>query len=752
MAVNLDWGLAQQNPNVVGNYLQGQQQGNALREQAANAQMRQLQMNALQRQMQGQQEAGAALKTGDTTGAQNALIGTGQYEGASAIGKMSNEQVARAHQASDDLLSGMQALRSLPQEQRAAAAQRMLPALIARNPHINPQMLQGVDLSDTGLAQAEQQVIGLKSYLEMHKPQVVDSGAGSHTLIDPMTGQQKGVIRGAFTQHPGDVTQFPDGMAPGAGGAQPGFQPGDVSASAPPPAPPNGPVPSETVGGGAAPAAFKAAIRGQEAPAGQAGAGVTGPMTQFGQAHGTFQVMDPTGQALAQKLGIAWRPDLMRGTSPEAVQYQNTIGDAAVNDAWAHGGGDPAKAAAYYYGGSDQKLWGPKTRAYQQAIVSRMGAPTGQSMNAVATVGDQPAGQKIPGYTAVSAGPLWSTRSDGVRVNNATGEMQAPLQGHPSTPQELQAQRMDPNTPGAFTEPSGKIDVNSAATDQMIAASYNPSTIDTIARMALANGGKVPPLARGRSAAMILPQIYNHIDEIRKVEGLTAEGIVRQGITLKADAGALMEMTKKAAFTDAQEGTAKAAGKYALAAVQALNNTQYRLLNQALLAGRKEVGDPLVNVAISRVGTYMDETAKVIAGGNGGAAPTDSVRKDTQSRLSVADSFPAFKAVMESMNQEMDFRSTFLHQGVATISDRISSQGGNVPPAAGAKAPASHPLYTPQQQAVIKQVQANPAAARAPQGSKINPFIPTNRNQVMKLKPAQWFVNPVDGKLLQRAR
>lgn len=116
--------------------------------------------------------------------------------------------------------------------------------------------------------------------------------------------------------------------------------------------------------------AFKSAIIGQES------GGRYGVANQQGSgAMGVGQVMPETARALSSRLGIPYRPDLMGGTSAEARSYQDKITDAALREAWAAGGNgrDVRTSAHYYHGGSNRKIWGPKTRDYGQSILRRMG-------------------------------------------------------------------------------------------------------------------------------------------------------------------------------------------------------------------------------------------------------------------------------------------------------------------------------------------------------------------------------------------
>jgi len=94
-------------------------------------------------------------------------------------------------------------------------------------------------------------------------------------------------------------------------------------------------------------------------------------------AMGAYQVMPATAKTLAERLGLPWRPELMTAATADGRRYQDAIGHAAVSEAVEASGGDPAVAAAYYHGGSDQSKWGPKTRQYAQEVIARIGRQGG---------------------------------------------------------------------------------------------------------------------------------------------------------------------------------------------------------------------------------------------------------------------------------------------------------------------------------------------------------------------------------------
>jgi len=106
--------------------------------------------------------------------------------------------------------------------------------------------------------------------------------------------------------------------------------------------------------------------------------GILGPMTDYGQAQGLTQMLPETAQAMAQKLGVPWKPELMTGTSPEAADYQRTLGRAYFDEGMQKYGGDPVKALMYYHGGPNEALWGPKTQAYAQNVLRGASGPSAQ--------------------------------------------------------------------------------------------------------------------------------------------------------------------------------------------------------------------------------------------------------------------------------------------------------------------------------------------------------------------------------------
>jgi soluble lytic murein transglycosylase-like protein len=98
------------------------------------------------------------------------------------------------------------------------------------------------------------------------------------------------------------------------------------------------------------------------------------PNAEGSGAIGLGQTMPDTAKALAARLKLPFRPDLLKGNTPEARKYQDAIANAALDEAWAYGKGNPELAAYYYFAGPDKRGWGPKTKQYGKDILRRMGS------------------------------------------------------------------------------------------------------------------------------------------------------------------------------------------------------------------------------------------------------------------------------------------------------------------------------------------------------------------------------------------
>lgn len=87
---------------------------------------------------------------------------------------------------------------------------------------------------------------------------------------------------------------------------------------------------------------------------------------------GSTQMLPATAQEMAAKVGLPYRPDLLQSNDPQAVQYQHALGQAYLQEGFSKTG-NLRDALRYYHGGPNRSMWGPKTNAYADAVLSRMG-------------------------------------------------------------------------------------------------------------------------------------------------------------------------------------------------------------------------------------------------------------------------------------------------------------------------------------------------------------------------------------------
>jgi hypothetical protein len=91
-------------------------------------------------------------------------------------------------------------------------------------------------------------------------------------------------------------------------------------------------------------------------------------------AMGGYQFMPETARALAKRIGIEYRPDLMtgdKGRSKEGRAYQERLMDDQMKDILAYSDGDVGKAATYHFAGPNTKIHGAKTRQYEKEMLNR---------------------------------------------------------------------------------------------------------------------------------------------------------------------------------------------------------------------------------------------------------------------------------------------------------------------------------------------------------------------------------------------
>lgn len=151
-------------------------------------------------------------------------------------------------------------------------------------------------------------------------------------------------------------------------------------------------------GGEASVDAWRRALRALES------SGDYGAINRQSNAMGGYQFLPSTAKALAERIGLPYRPELLTGKggrSAQGVAYQERLMDEQMKDALAFSKGDPALFAAYHYAGPNRKLWGEQTRAYQQRFLRAIGAGRGAPDAANFAGSDAPPPPSAPDFVAL---------------------------------------------------------------------------------------------------------------------------------------------------------------------------------------------------------------------------------------------------------------------------------------------------------------------------------------------------------------
>lgn len=114
--------------------------------------------------------------------------------------------------------------------------------------------------------------------------------------------------------------------------------------------------------------------------------------TEGSGAMGAYQFMPDTARALARRLGLDYRPELLRGDrgrSEEGREYQDALGTASLQEAIDFSGGDLSRAAAYHFAGPNERGWRENTARYQRQLAERYGGDGESEGGTPASTGDR---------------------------------------------------------------------------------------------------------------------------------------------------------------------------------------------------------------------------------------------------------------------------------------------------------------------------------------------------------------------------
>jgi hypothetical protein len=212
-----------------------------------------------------------------------------------------------------------------------------------------------------------------------------------------------------------------------------------------------------------------------------------------------------------------------------------------------------------------------------------------------------------------------------------------------------------------------------------------PDALDSAARTYRMTG-TIPPLGQGKAASALRSAIINKAGELDKADGKTGEQSAIDRITGKSNTSALNQLQKQRTMISAFEKNAQLNGDMALKLSDQVDRTGVPILNQWLQAGQKNItGNPAVSQFHAANETFVNEYAKIMSGSMGNTAVSDSARAHAHSLLSTAQTKDQYKAIMGTLNQEMNNRMAGLDQELAASKDSFKGTQPSAPNTQGWK-------------------------------------------------------------------
>lgn len=360
----VQWGLAGV-PGGGFDYLDSLQQIGSLALQKQQQQFGDMRLQQGRTQMQAREQAAGMARGGDFAGARQTAALGGDFDFASALGGLREDQLGQVQRELDTIGMLAPQLKRVPLEQRAQVA---IPIL--KQAGFSDQELANADWTDAGIDGAYALSAAGKAALaqqmalaaERAKPRVVGSGGALIDGSGQVLFQQPKEADWVFDSESGSWLMKPGTGSPGVTAGMPGGQ----SMTQP-----------QTTG----PDVFNRMVSAESG--GRQFAAGGGALTSPKGAVGIAQVMPGTAPEAARLAGLPWDAQRYRG-DPE---YNRALGEAYYNKQLADFG-DPMKAAAAYNagpgavrraiqkGGQNWQQHVPaETQAYLDKVFGGQGAP-----------------------------------------------------------------------------------------------------------------------------------------------------------------------------------------------------------------------------------------------------------------------------------------------------------------------------------------------------------------------------------------
>lgn len=217
----------------------------------------------------------------------------------------------------------------------------------------------------------------------------------------------------------------------------------------------------------------------------------------------------------------------------------------------------------------------------------------------------------------------------------------------------------------------------------------SPAAIENAATRYNVDGTLPPQLGRGTQGARDIRAIQNRAAVLSM--GVDPSQLRVNQLDAKAASTALGQITKSATMAAAFENTANQNADLALSLSKKNDRTGIPMINAGLQAWRTGTGSPEATQFAAANETFVNEYAKIMSGGMGNAATSDSASKRAHELLSTGMTDGQYEGNVRLLQKEMRNRMKGYDDQTQALRTRIGGKGAS--PAAPASGGADSDLH-----------------------------------------------------------
>lgn len=209
-------------------------------------------------------------------------------------------------------------------------------------------------------------------------------------------------------------------------------------------------------------------------------------------------------------------------------------------------------------------------------------------------------------------------------------------------------------------------------------STLSPEAIKVAAARYGLDGTFPPNMGRGAQGEITRNKILNAHAQTLREQGKDGEAARIDQLANKANAGALLQLTKTEQMVGNFEKTALANLERAVVLSDKVDRLGVPVFDRWIQAGRKNVvGAPDISRFHVANETFVNEYAKVMSGSLGNTPVSDSLRKEIHTLLATKDTKEQYKEATDEMKIEMHNRIVGFTKQKAELKDSMKAGGGS---------------------------------------------------------------------------